>query len=270
MRGPVIASSPKRWHRPSLPHHHTRDPPQRFSASLTPHETRPLVRAAEGPSHRLSKRAGAPATDATVLLGSGGGGSRVSGPHHSTSAPQSPHHHERGQAAATSPACVLVALAFYLRYGRRYRDHRQRPRDPVHPDVGRAAPRHARRDRVPRGSGPVRRGGAGRRSARGARLPRPISRADPAPCWRPRPRRFPGWSQITPARSSCKISPASSGGFIVAALDESAADAPFSRWAAALGFGEGVAMHALASLRGLLPDDRSADPARRRARAGDL
>ena len=43
------------------------------------------------------------------------------------------------------------------------------------------------------------------------------------------------------------------GGFIVAALDESAADAPFSRWAAALGFGDGVAVHALASLRELLP-----------------
>ncbi len=50
------------------------------------------------------------------------------------------------------------------------------------------------------------------------------------------------------------------GGFIVAALDESAAEAPFSRWAAALGFGEGVAMHALASLRELLPDTAPLTP----------
>lgn len=50
------------------------------------------------------------------------------------------------------------------------------------------------------------------------------------------------------------------GGFIVAALDESAANAPFSRWAAALGFGEGVAMHALASLRELLPDTAPLTP----------
>jgi hypothetical protein len=44
------------------------------------------------------------------------------------------------------------------------------------------------------------------------------------------------------------------GGFLRAALEESAASAPFSRWSASLGLREGVAVHALASLRDLLPN----------------
>ncbi len=49
-------------------------------------------------------------------------------------------------------------------------------------------------------------------------------------------------------------------GWIEAALDESAAEAPFSRWAALLGMREGVAMYALASLRALVPDSYPLDP----------
>jgi hypothetical protein len=48
-------------------------------------------------------------------------------------------------------------------------------------------------------------------------------------------------------------------GWIGAALDQSAAEAPFSRWAALLGLREGVAMHALASLRALIPDSPPLD-----------
>lgn len=50
------------------------------------------------------------------------------------------------------------------------------------------------------------------------------------------------------------------GGFLRAALDETAAEAPFSRWAALRGLEEGVALHALASLRSLLPDTQPLDP----------
>ena len=46
---------------------------------------------------------------------------------------------------------------------------------------------------------------------------------------------------------------AGSGGFLKAALDATAAEAPFSRWAALRGLEEGVALHALASLRSFLP-----------------
>lgn len=49
-------------------------------------------------------------------------------------------------------------------------------------------------------------------------------------------------------------------GFLKAALDETAADAPFSRWAALRGLEEGVVLHALASLRSLLPDTPPLDP----------
>jgi hypothetical protein len=48
-------------------------------------------------------------------------------------------------------------------------------------------------------------------------------------------------------------------GWIEAALDQSAAEAPFSRWVALLGLREGVAMHALASLRALVPDSHPFD-----------
>jgi hypothetical protein len=47
---------------------------------------------------------------------------------------------------------------------------------------------------------------------------------------------------------------AGTGGFLRAALEESAAAAPFSRWSASLGLRDGVAVFALASLRDLLPD----------------
>jgi hypothetical protein len=49
-------------------------------------------------------------------------------------------------------------------------------------------------------------------------------------------------------------------GWIEAALDESATEAPFSRWAALLGLREGVAVHALASFRALVPDSAPLDP----------
>jgi DNA-binding XRE family transcriptional regulator len=44
------------------------------------------------------------------------------------------------------------------------------------------------------------------------------------------------------------------------ALDQSAAGAPFSRWTAVLGVDDGVALHALASLRGLVPDATALQP----------
>ena len=44
---------------------------------------------------------------------------------------------------------------------------------------------------------------------------------------------------------------------VEAVLDVSAAEAPFSRWAAALGVRDGTALHALASVRAMLPE---ADP----------
>jgi hypothetical protein len=50
------------------------------------------------------------------------------------------------------------------------------------------------------------------------------------------------------------------GGFLKAALDETAAEAPFSRWAALRGLEEGIALHALASLRLFLPDTQPLDP----------
>jgi hypothetical protein len=49
-------------------------------------------------------------------------------------------------------------------------------------------------------------------------------------------------------------------GWIEAALDQSAAEAPFSRWAALLGLREGVAVYALASLRALAPGSEPLDP----------
>ncbi len=49
-------------------------------------------------------------------------------------------------------------------------------------------------------------------------------------------------------------------GWIEAVLDQSAAEAPFSRWAALLGLREGVAVHALASLRALAPGSEPLDP----------
>jgi hypothetical protein len=50
------------------------------------------------------------------------------------------------------------------------------------------------------------------------------------------------------------------GGFIAAVLDETAAEAPFSRWTATCGLRLGVALHALASLRLMLPDTYPLDP----------
>ena len=49
-------------------------------------------------------------------------------------------------------------------------------------------------------------------------------------------------------------------GWLPAALEESAADAPFSPWAAALGLEEGIAVHALASLRAMMPDTLPLEP----------
>jgi len=51
-----------------------------------------------------------------------------------------------------------------------------------------------------------------------------------------------------------------SGGFIAAALDETAAGAPFSRWTATCGLRLGVPLHALSSLRLMLPDTYPLDP----------
>ena len=52
----------------------------------------------------------------------------------------------------------------------------------------------------------------------------------------------------------------SGGGFIAAALDETAADAPFSRWTATCGLRLGVPLHALSSLRLMLPNTYPLDP----------
>lgn len=47
---------------------------------------------------------------------------------------------------------------------------------------------------------------------------------------------------------------------VLLALEETAAEAPFSRWAALFGLREGIPLHALSSLRLLLPDAQPLDP----------
>ncbi len=48
--------------------------------------------------------------------------------------------------------------------------------------------------------------------------------------------------------------------WLEAAFEQSAVGAPFSRWTAVLGLDDGVALHALASLRGLVPDATALQP----------
>lgn len=49
-------------------------------------------------------------------------------------------------------------------------------------------------------------------------------------------------------------------GFVLQAMEQTAAEAPFSRWAALRGIKQGVMLHALASLRSLLPDTQPLEP----------
>jgi hypothetical protein len=61
-------------------------------------------------------------------------------------------------------------------------------------------------------------------------------------------------------RVEVRDSSGAGGGFIAAVLDETAAEAPFSRWTVTCGLRLGVALHALSSLRLMLPDTCPLDP----------